>query len=124
MTSERMSAADARDLLKPKKRSKYGAKRMCVDGIWFDSIAEAKFYGTLQQRRRAGEIGAIMHQPEFPLYAKDGGCVGKYRADFTFFDKAIGRERTVDVKGFDTPLSKWKRKHVKEQYGIDVELVR
>lgn len=118
-----MSAAEYRELAGEPKRSKYGAKRMCVDGVWFDSIAEGKFYGTLQLRKRAGEIGSIMRQPEFPLVV-NGIVVGKYKGDFTFFDKIENRERTVDVKGFDTPLSKWKRKHVKAQYGIEVEIVR
>ena len=56
-----MSAAEYRELAGEPKRSKYGAKRMCVDGMWFDSIAEGKFYGTLQLRKRAGEIGSICH---------------------------------------------------------------
>lgn len=119
----RLSAEQYRAELAKPKRSKYGAKRMCVDGVWFDSIAEAKFYGELRQRQKAGEVGSIMRQPEFPL-AVSGVVIAKYRADFTFFDRQAGRDRTVDVKGFDTPLSKLKRKHVKAQYGIDVEVVK
>ena len=119
----RYSSAEYREMSEKPKRSKYGAKRMCVDGVWFDSIAEAKFYGTLQMRKRAGEVGSILRQPEFPLIV-NGILVGKYKGDFTYFDRIEKRDRTVDVKGVDTPLSKWKRKHVKAQYGIDVEIVR
>ena len=54
----RYSSAEYREMSEKPKRSKYGAKRMCVDGVWFDSIAEAKFYGTLQMRKRAGEVGS------------------------------------------------------------------
>lgn len=124
-TAIRLSAAEARNtgILKPKKRAKYGAKRMYVDGVWFDSIAEAKFYGGLRDRQKAGEVGAILRQPEFPLVV-NGIVIAKYRADFQFFDRIAGHDRTVDVKGFDTPLSRLKRKHVKAQYGIDVEVVK
>ena len=118
-----LSAAEYRQMQTKPARSKYGAKRYCVDGIWFHSIAEGKEYERLRQRVSDGEIGPITIQPEFPLLV-DGIQVGKYRADFQFFDKVAGRERTIDVKGFDTPLSRWKRKHVKAQYGIDVEIVK
>lgn len=106
------------------KPSKYRAKRYFTNGIWFDSIAEGRFYEVLKHRQDRGEISEIVLQPEFVLLAQGGGKVGKYRADFKFFDPVMGRERIVDVKGFDTPLSKLKRKHVKEQYGIDVEIVK
>jgi hypothetical protein len=36
--------------------SKFHAKRTQVDGIWFDSKAEAGRYGELKLLERAGEI--------------------------------------------------------------------
>jgi endonuclease I len=36
----------------------------------------------------------------------------------------LTREAVIDVKGMDTPLSKFKRKCVKAQYGFDVEIVK
>ena len=37
---------------KPKGKSKFGAKKTVVDGITFDSKAEAKRYGELKQLER------------------------------------------------------------------------
>lgn len=120
----RLSQSEAASLGLAKRGNKFRAKRYFTHGVWFDSIAEGRFYESLMKRHERGELGEIKRQPEFPLYAQDGGFVGKYRADFQFMDNIAGRERTVDVKGFDTPLSKWKRKHVKAQYGIEVEIVK
>jgi len=52
--------------------------------------------------------------------------IGSYRADF-LYDELQGDvwvTKVVDVKGYDTPLSAWKRKHVRAQYGVDVQIVR
>lgn len=49
--------------------------------------------------------------------------VGDYRGDFSYLDYKRGRI-VEDVKGMDTPLSKWKQKHVALQYGITVEIVK
>lgn len=119
-----LSAVEARELLGKPKRSKYGAKRCMLDGISFDSQAEARYYAALKLREKAGEVGGVELQRPFPLMVAGGLVVGSYRADFAFWDFKDDRFRVIDVKGFDTPLSKWKRKHVKAQYGVDVEIVR
>ena len=54
------------------------------------------------------------------LSAKRGGVIGRYRADFSYEEltETGGRwDFTVeDVKGFKTPLYRWKKKHVEAQY--------
>ena len=122
-TIARMSAAEYRAQKKP-KRSKYRAVKTVVDGITFDSRAEANYYQLLKEWERRGEISDVQLQVPFPLTAGKGMLIGTYRADFVFMDSASGERRVVDVKGFDTPLSKWKRKHVRAQYGVKVEIVK
>ena len=99
----------------------------------FDSQAEARRWDQLRQAvgRRAGAVaeGSIERQVAYPLYArmKNGelGFVGKYVADFRW--RPIGKPNELvveDVKGFDTPLAKWKRKHCELQYGIKIEIIK
>jgi len=123
----------------PVTRSKYHAIPTTVDGIRFASKAEAKRYGELRILERAGHIEGLECQPVFVLHARSSTgqaveaikalagtretAVGKYRGDFAYLDYKRGRI-VEDVKGMDTPLSKWKRKHVAIQYGITVEIVR
>jgi hypothetical protein len=120
MTREEYQAAIA----KPKRGNKFGAKRTVVDGITFDSKREAEVYSDLKLLERAGRISGFERQRKFNLIV-NGEIIGTYRADFAFIDHdQDGRFRAIDVKGFDTPLSAWKRKHVAALYGIEVEVVR
>lgn len=93
-------------------RSKYGAIRTEIDGIRFDSKAEAAFYWHLKLLMRAGEVLAIERQPTFTLqgtFRKFDPVTGKvrtwrkrtYRADFRV-KYADGRDWVIDVKGVRT----------------------
>lgn len=114
-------------------RSKYGVNQSpegklarTVDGILFDSQAEADHYCLLQCRQRAGQIGRITLQPRFPLTV----CplddplmpvkIGDYVADFAYSEPADGPQVIDEVKGFRTALYRWKKKHVEAQYGITI----
>lgn len=123
-TTQRVSAAEFRAMQAKPKRPKYNARKTVVDGITFDSAAEARYYAALKLREKAGEVGGVELQKVFPLLAPGGFVIGAYRADFAFWDHVVDRFRVIDVKGFDTPLSKWKRKHVKAQFGVEVEIVK
>jgi hypothetical protein len=121
-----LSLQEGRALLakqKSGKRSKYGAKRCELDGIKFDSHAERDYYANLKRRERAGEVCDVELQRPFVLLAGAGKLVGTYKADFAFHDNLEGRWRVVDVKGFDTPLSRFKRKFVEALHGVKVEIV-
>lgn len=112
-----------------KSRSKYGAVRTKVDGVTFASKAEARRYGELKMLERADKIHDLVLQPKFSLDAALGERIGEYRGDFQYCDcntphDCRGTFQVEDVKGFDTPLSAWKRKHVAAQYGITVVLVK
>lgn len=114
----------------PKGRSKYGAVPKVVDGIRFDSKAEANRYGELKFLERAGKIVGLKLQPEFLLTVDDGTfpgaakvLLGRYIADFSYMSP-VG-EIVEDVKGGPIPpLSRWKIKHCEAQYGIQVRIIR
>lgn len=107
------------------KRSKYFAKKVKLDGITFDSKREAAVYQQLKVLERTKKISDLVVHHRFELFAPGNGGVlgekvGEYEADFLFTEN--GELKVVDVKGFDTPLSAWKRKHLKAQDGIEVEV--
>ena len=49
----------------PKRKGKYGAIKTVVDGITFDSRAEAKRYGELKSLERGGDIIMLGCHPKF-----------------------------------------------------------
>jgi hypothetical protein len=87
-------------------KSKYGNKKTQVDGIWFDSKAEARYYLFLKAQKQQGQIKDFSLQPRFTLqesFRKDGKTHRKleYVADFqvTHLDGTI---EIIDVKGART----------------------
>jgi hypothetical protein len=110
-------------------RHKYGAKRTVVDGITFDSQAEARRYRELVLLQMAGEISDLECQPEFeivPAFTRaDGKRIRKavYRADFRY-TTADGQTVIEDVKGKDTATSRLKRKLTEYKYNVVIVIVR
>jgi hypothetical protein len=114
------------------KRHKYNAVPTFVNGIRFASKAEAKRYAELLILEAAGQIYDLKLQPSFELSVANMNqdAIGKYLADFSYrlSDKAQKFDHTKkqiwhiveDVKGFKTPLYKWKKKHAEAQYGIKI----
>lgn len=116
-----------------KARSKYHAQRTTVDNITFASKAEARRYGELKLLEKAGEVYDIRCQTRFELHAPTGEVLGVYVADFSYYSlPANGTEMypiaafvVEDVKGMRTlPLARWKQKHLRAEYGIQVIEVR
>jgi hypothetical protein len=106
---------------------KYGAKPKTVDGIRFASTKEATRYQELKLLEKAGEIRNLQLQPRFYLWVPGGDidhALGEYRADFSYTENRNHEVVVEDVKGFDVPLGKWKRRHAEAQYGIQVRLIR
>lgn len=105
-----------------RKKHKYNAKPTTVDGITFHSMKEAARYRELKLLEKAGEIRDLVLQVPLVLSAGNDRrtSIGKYVADFVYQER-IGEDwchRVEDVKGFKTPLYRWKKKHVEAQYGI------
>lgn len=108
--------------------TKYGAKKTTVGGIEFDSKAEAQYFGYLLERKKKGEIKDFTMQPEFTLlegFKKNGKAFRpiKYIADF-WVDYPNGEIEIVDVKGFETPDFKIKRKLFEKKYPYPLTLVK
>lgn len=100
------------------KINKYGAKRTRGgDGRNYDSRAEARRSFELQLLQTQDLISDLQFQVPFNLEV-NGILIGKYVADFTYYQN--GKYIVEDKKGVKTPLFKWKMKHLKAQYGIDV----
>lgn len=86
------------------KKTKYHNEKVTVEGITFDSKAEAQRYGELQQMQKGGEIRWFSRQPSFVL----PGSI-RYRPDFLVC-KRNGTLYVEDVKGMETPEFKLKKK--------------
>ena len=93
-----------------------------MDGIVFHSAKEAARYQELRLLERAGEIESLYLQPRYLLHVGDGlvNPIGAYVADFSYTDARTGEIVVEDVKGFKTPLYRWKVKHLRAQYGIQI----
>jgi len=104
------------------RRSKYNATKVDYDGHIFDSKQECAHYKELKLLAAAGEITALKLQPEYSIEI-NGQKICRVVLDFSYYDND-GHIRVVDVKGYDNPLSKLKRKLVEATYGIIVEIVK
>ena len=89
---------------------KYRNVKTTVDGITFDSKAEANRYCELRAAKRAGAIQGFGIQPSFVL--ADGV---RYRPDFIVCGDG-GRVWVEDVKGVETQAFRIKRKLWETQY--------
>jgi len=112
-------------------RSKYRAVATNVDGIRFHSKREAARYRELRLLEKAGHVRDILRQQRLVLHASlAGNCepvtIGAYVVDFVYERKQGATWVAVveEVKGFDYPLGKWKRKHAEAEYGIAIEVVK
>lgn len=100
--------------------TKYRAKKVQMDGFAFDSQMEARRYVQLKLLLRAKEIRDLEVHPSFVILV-NGFVVCKVVLDFGYLNKGVLTYE--DVKGFDTPISKLKRKLLKASRGIDVQLI-
>ena len=125
--------------------NKYHAKKTKIDGILFDSHAEAKYYIGLKILRDAGEILTIECHPKYvfqPAYRKCCGiihhgkdemhapskdlcpdCGKKMKAESALFYEADfrvtfrdGHQEVIDVKGVRTRAFERSRKMFEYRY--------
>jgi hypothetical protein len=100
------------------KRTKYGSRKSIVDGITFDSRAEAGRYQELRNMQNAGAISGLQLQVRYRLMAGDTvlmitspgypkGRAVTYVADFVYTEN--GQTIIEDVKGMLTPTYKLKK---------------
>lgn len=124
------------------RKNKYGAKKVVIDGITFDSTVEGCRYAQLKELEKTGiitnlqrqvlyEIIPVMYKYEVKHLKKKDKIIKKvdhratyYKADFVY--EKDGCEIVEDVKGSEkmiTPDFKIKRKLMKYVHGIDVQIV-
>lgn len=101
----------------PARRNKYNAVATVVDGIRFDSKAEARFYESLKGMVLAGQLKYFLRQVPFDL----PGNV-KYKCDFMMVYHN-GKVAYVDVKGRRTPMYILKKKQVESLYPVEIQEV-
>jgi Protein of unknown function (DUF1064) len=109
------------------KKSKYGNKKTEVDGIIFDSQAEAKYYLQLKWLKENKQIKSFKLQPRFRLqdgFSKNGKRFEKidYIADFEIHN-LDGTVEIVDVKGTITKEFAIKRKLFERKYLESIKVV-
>lgn len=110
-------------VIKSKRKHKYGAVAVTVDGHRFPSKREAKRYVELKALQKARKIEHLELQPEFRLHVMHDlrlEYIGKYIADFHYWDKVKKAWIIEDAKGFKTQLYLWKKRHCEVQYGITI----
>jgi hypothetical protein len=108
--------------------AKYGNRKITVDGLTFDSRAEARRYGELKLLQAAGEIRDLEMHPRFDLVpgvVLDGRKRPpiRYTADFAYWENG---ERVVeDVKSpaSKTTAYKMRRHLMKHERGIEIREV-
>ncbi len=102
-----------------KIRAKYGNIKTVVDGITFDSKAEARRYGELKLLERAGEIRDLELQPKFALVGIGATKICQYRADFAY-QHTNGPLVVEDVKGVRTPVYRLKARLFRDNFGYSI----
>lgn len=107
--------------------NKYFNEPTEVDGIRFDSKAEARRYEILKNMEALGYIKNLRRQVSYELIPKLKGRKKTYRAttyvaDFVY---ELGGETIVeDVKGYMTEVYKLKKKLMLERHNIEITEVK
>ncbi|WP_305961071.1 DUF1064 domain-containing protein [Bacillus safensis] len=107
--------------------NKYGARKTVVDGITFDSKAEAKYYQHLKWLKQGKQIKDFSLQPRFELqetFKKHNKTFRKieYIADFeiTHLD---GSKEVIDIKGMETKEFAIKRKLYERKFDTPLKVI-
>jgi hypothetical protein len=104
--------------------SKYHNIKTVIDGITFDSRAEANRWQDLKLLEKAGQISDLKRQVPYclvPSVILDGRKKPAviYKADFVY-RTALDIWIIEDVKGVSTPLFRLKKHLMKHVHGIDI----
>ena len=110
-----------------KGSAKYSNKKVVIDGVKFDSIAESKYYSVAKHYAKKNELELRMQESFvlLPTHKRNEKTVRSisYKPDFTFWDgdKLV---KVVDVKGFETKDFKIKAKWFCHKYDCDLTLAK
>lgn len=118
--TERLTAAQARELLAKPKRLKYrNVPTAGPDGRIYASKLEARHAEALQVQKRLGLIRGWTPQVSFSL----PGTSRRVIVDFLVVMQD-GRFRLEDTKGVETPAWRLKRDLLQNALGVPVNLIR
>jgi len=111
------------------RRNKYGARKVVMDGLKFDSMREAKRWLALRQDERNGEISGLERQVKYVLAPgvklageKRAKTELRYFADFRYVDLMTGQTVVEDAKGRETEAFRIKRHLMKAIHNVDLRL--
>ena len=103
--------------------TKYGAKKTTIDGITFASKLEATRFQQLRLLEKAGEITALVLQPEFQILRgfinPDTGEKIRsrfYVGDFQYIENGTNKMIVEDTKGVETDVFRLKWDLVRSMY--------
>jgi hypothetical protein len=121
-----MVTITAKQYRKLKKKNKFNAKKTRYNGHLYDSKYEAEFAKGLDILKGATNedvrVEEWTRQLPFDIVI-NGKKVGRYICDFKVI-YANGRVRYIDTKGYDTELSKFKRKCVEACFSnVKIEVI-
>ncbi|MBE3144445.1 MAG: DUF1064 domain-containing protein [Planctomycetes bacterium] len=102
--------------------SKYGNRKVELDNYVFDSQAEARRYEELKLFVRAEKISRLEIHPRFEIVVNER-MIGKYHADFQYYDFDKREFVVEDVKGGSatkTEAYRLRKKLVEAIYNITI----
>jgi hypothetical protein len=102
--------------------NKFGARKTVVDGMRFDSMAEARRYRELQLMEKAGVISELVCHPRYRIEV-NGSRVCEVIPDFRYQDNDAGRMVVEDVKSLPTrtPVYRLKKRLLQAVHGIEIQ---
>lgn len=91
-----------------RRGNKFGNKKVKgQEGHSYDSRAEAALHALLLLRERGGEIRSLAHHPGTVFLS---AARIQYRPDFTWIEEESGQQTWGEMKGFETPEWRIKRR--------------
>ena len=107
--------SDLIDLIRQRKKNKYGARKVIVDNIRFDAQFESEVYLELKARLVAGEISKLSCHVPFLLMGRNEAFICNHEVDF-FCAMPDGTSEVHEAKGAEQALWKLKRKLFESSY--------
>ena len=102
--------------------TKYNNRKVCIDGINFDSVREAHRYKQLALLQKGGVIQDLQLQVRYHLIPKqEGERSADYIADFVYIENGV--KVVEDSKGVKTKDYIIKRKLMLHVHGIKIREV-
>lgn len=110
-------------MIKKKKPHKFGAVKTVIDGIKFDSKAEALYYQLHKHDKGMNMQEKFVLMDKFRLNGKAYREIA-YVPDFTFYDDEGTLVKIVDVKGMLTSGFKIKAKMFANRYNMQITVAK